>query len=148
MLTFFCSSFDFRRKTDGFKLRPIPPFQILGHALAHSYQYDRITRKPFLNFTPSKYFLFLWKMKMISGGVVKHAARSIAEYHINLKKNRFQSKPFRKLFHQNKNQIFIILALLHRCNEWRDPSPRLSAWTHSSEETSQRWRAVGATGLI
>ena len=29
------------------------------------------------------------------------------------------------------------------CNEWRDPSLRLSAEQHSSENTSQRWRAVG-----
>ena len=29
------------------------------------------------------------------------------------------------------------------CNEWRGPSPRLSVWQHSSEEMSQRWRAVG-----
>ena len=27
------------------------------------------------------------------------------------------------------------------CNGWRDPSPRLSVGQHSSEETSQRWRA-------
>ena len=31
------------------------------------------------------------------------------------------------------------------CNEWREPSPRLSAWATHSEETSQRWRAVGDT---
>ena len=29
------------------------------------------------------------------------------------------------------------------CNEWRAPSPRLSAWAHSSEETWQGWQAVG-----
>ena len=29
------------------------------------------------------------------------------------------------------------------CSEWWDPSLRLSVWERSSEETSQRWRAVG-----
>ena len=31
------------------------------------------------------------------------------------------------------------------CNVWRDPSPLFSAWQHSSEATSQRWRTVGKT---
>ena len=35
MTFFFCSSLDFERKTDGFKLRaPSPPFQIPGHTPA------------------------------------------------------------------------------------------------------------------
>ena len=31
------------------------------------------------------------------------------------------------------------------CNEWRSPSPRLSAWATQLRKTSQRWRAVGDT---
>ena len=31
------------------------------------------------------------------------------------------------------------------CNDWRGPSPRLSAGQYSSEETLQLWRAVGDT---
>ena len=40
---------------------------------------------------------------------------------------------------------FITLALVpKRGNEWRGPTPRLIApGQRSSEETSQRWRAVG-----
>ena len=33
-------------------------------------------------------------------------------------------------------------------NEWRGPSRGLALVQHSSEETSQRWRAVGDTVLI
>ena len=50
-----------------------------------------------------------------------------------------------------KNAFSNIKSLLYSryyteaCNEWRDPSPRLSAWTTRLQKTSQRWRAVGDT---
>ena len=48
---------------------------------------------------------------------------------------------------KSKNQTFILLAVLYAeaWNEWRGPSPQLSAWVTQLEETSERWRAVGDT---
>ena len=49
------------------------------------------------------------------------------------------------LYFLQLNQIFRGLysrCYTETCNEWRGPSPQLSAWTTlRSEETSQRWRA-------
>ena len=45
----------------------------------------------------------------------------------------------------DKNRIFVILAVLHRSGGWRDHLCDLSPRQHSSEETSQRWRAVDKT---
>ena len=54
------------------------------------------------------------------------------------------------VFSNQKNQIFIILA--EACNEWRSPSPQLSAWATQLRKkdaaVANRWRhCVDLTGL-
>ena len=47
------------------------------------------------------------------------------------------------------NPIFIIVPVLPgACNEWRGPSPRISAWQHSADETSQRDIATDTGSLV
>ena len=56
--------------------------------------------------------------------------------------SRFISNVFTNFSADEMKSLLYSRYYAEACNEWRGRSPRLSAWAHSSKETSHRWRAV------
>ena len=59
---------------------------------------------------------------------------------------KIQLQVYRYFNHQikTKSSSYSRYYYAEACNEWRGPSPRLSASTTQPQETPQQWRTVGA----